>query len=72
MGFSFAIWSPVPADPGGELVGSGLVWGQVGDRVDGLGVPLARASGVDRAGAAGDLDGLEVAAVVGCGGSANS
>ena len=32
---------PVPADPGGELVGSGLVRGQVGDRVDGLGAPLA-------------------------------
>lgn len=27
---------PVPPDPGGELVGSGLVRGEVGDRVHGL------------------------------------
>ena len=51
---------PVPADPGGEFVGPGLVRGQVGDGVDGLGVPAARAAGPggDRAGAADDLDGL--------------
>src|SRR3954453_15651845 len=36
---------PVPADPGGELVGRGLVRGQVGDGVDGLGVPAALAAG---------------------------
>lgn len=30
---------PVPADPAGELFGTGLVRAQVGDRVDGLGAP---------------------------------
>lgn len=47
---------PVPTDPGGELGGACLVWGQVGDGVDGLGAP-APATG-RWAGAAGDLDGL--------------
>jgi hypothetical protein len=36
---------PVPADPRGEFVCSGLVWGQVGDRVDGLGAPPALPAG---------------------------
>lgn len=51
---------PVPADPGGELGGAGLVGGQVGDGVDGLGAPAAvfAGPGRDRAGAAGELDGL--------------
>jgi hypothetical protein len=49
-----------PANPGGKFVGAGLVWGQVGDRVDGLDVPAAPAPGPgrDRPGAADDLDGL--------------
>src|SRR3954447_13096387 len=47
---------PVAAEPPGELGGSGLVRAQVGDRVDGLGVPPA-ASGC-RAGAAAELDRL--------------
>ena len=33
--------SPVPADRPGEVGGADLVAGQVGDRVDGLGVPFA-------------------------------
>src|SRR4051795_2899008 len=51
---------PVPADPGGELVGAGLMRVQVGDRVDGLGAPAALLPGPggDGPGAAGDLDGL--------------
>ncbi len=51
---------PVPPDPGGELLGTGLVRGEVGDRVDGLGAPAAAAPGAggDRAGLAGDPDGL--------------
>jgi hypothetical protein len=51
---------PVPANPGGELIGAGLVRPEVGDRVDGLGSPLAALAGPGgyRAGAAGDLDGL--------------
>jgi hypothetical protein len=47
---------PVPADPPGELVGSGLVWCQIGDRVDGFGAPLACPAGADRTGLAHDLD----------------
>jgi hypothetical protein len=46
---------PMPADPGGELVRTGLVRAQVGDRVDGLGAPLAVTAG--GSGPAGELDG---------------
>src|SRR5262249_24587808 len=46
---------PVAADPGGELAGPGLLGGQAGDHVAGLGTPPAAAG---PAGAAGDLDGL--------------
>src|SRR5918995_3824552 len=58
--FTSHLYLPVPADPGGELVRSGLVWVQVGDRVDGLGAPPAAFPGShgDRAGLAGDLHGL--------------
>jgi hypothetical protein len=44
---------PVPADYLGELVGADVVEAQVGDRVDGLGVPP---SGASRSAAAGELD----------------
>ena len=47
--------APVSAEPGRELVRAGLVGGQVGDGVDGLGAPFA---GVAFADLAGDLDGL--------------
>src|SRR4029079_19694224 len=52
---------PVPADPGGEFGGAGLVVRQVGGRVNGLGAPpaLLPGPGVDRAGLANDLDGLD-------------
>jgi hypothetical protein len=46
----------MPANPGGELVRTGLVRAQVGDRVDGLGAPLAVTAG--GSGPAGELDGL--------------
>jgi hypothetical protein len=49
---------PVPADPGGELVGAGLVRAQVGDRVDGLGAPRGLAGAGGGSGLADDLDGL--------------
>jgi hypothetical protein len=51
---------PVPADPGGQLLGTGLVWSKVGDRVDGLGAPAALPAGVgaERSGLTGDLHGL--------------
>ena len=52
---------PVPADPAGEFGRAGLVRAQVSDGVDGFGAPPAGLSGarVDRAGPAGDLDGLD-------------
>jgi hypothetical protein len=51
---------PLAADPGRQLIGSGVVRGRIGDRVDGLGAPSPLLPGArrDRAGAAGDLDGL--------------
>jgi predicted TIM-barrel fold metal-dependent hydrolase len=50
----------VPSDPCGEFVGSCLVWAQVGDRVDGFGVPapLVAGAGGDRASLANDLNDL--------------
>lgn len=51
---------PLAADPGGQLIGSGVVRGQIGDRVDGPGAPSSLLPGArgDRVGSAGDLDGL--------------
>src|SRR5665811_505640 len=34
------LYAPMAAEPGRELVGAGLVGGQVGDGVDGFGAPL--------------------------------
>lgn len=46
---------PVPADPGGEFFGLGLVRGEAGDGEDGDGLPSSAVAG---AGPAGDADGL--------------
>src|SRR5664280_2970194 len=49
---------PVAAEPGGELVGAGLVGGEVGDGVDGFGAPFTAVACADSGGHLDSLGGV--------------